>query len=219
MSADPEQLVFRNGEIFYSKDPNLRMSFKDAVRWGTFQLGQILSGRGSYAAGDEKIDFRTGHGNLAPAYNPSACVVEVEVDPDTGQVSVVGFWGADDSGTPLNPLGVKGQVLGATVMSIGHALYENLIRVEGKVLNASFRDYKMPLVTDLPRLADFQHSNVITWEPEGPFGAKEAGQGAGTGVLAALANAIHNATGVRTTRLPITPESILFGIKRARSAR
>ena len=216
MGADPEQLVFRKGEIYYAKDPSLRMSFKDAVRWGTFQLGQIISGRGSYAAGDEKIDFRTGYGNLAPAYNPSACVVEVEVDPDTGQVTVVGFWGADDSGTPLNPLGVKGQVLGATVMSIGHALYENLIRVDGRVMNASFRDYKMPLVTDLPRLADFQHSNVITWEPEGPFGAKEAGQGAGTGVLAALANAIHNATGVRSLRLPVTPESILFGMKPAK---
>jgi len=71
----------------------------------------------------------------------------------------------------------------------------------------------MPQATDLPKLADFQHANVITWEPEGPFGAKEAGQGAGTGVIAALANAIYDATGVRLTRLPMTPESILFGLK------
>jgi CO/xanthine dehydrogenase Mo-binding subunit len=174
----------------------------------------VVSGRGTYAARDEKIDFQTGQGNLSPAYNPSACAVEVEVDPETGRVTVVGFWGADDSGTPLNLLGVKGQVLGATVMSIGHALYENLIRVDGQVMNPSFRDYKMPLATDLPKLADFQHSNVITWEPEGPFGAKEAGQGAGTGVLAALANAVYDATGVRLNRLPMTPENILFGIKR-----
>ena len=66
----------------------------------------------------------------------------------------------------------------------------------------------MPLATDLPKLADFQHSNVITYEPEGPFGAKEAGQGAGTSVLAALANAIYDATGVRLTSLPMTPEHI-----------
>jgi CO/xanthine dehydrogenase Mo-binding subunit len=72
----------------------------------------------------------------------------------------------------------------------------------------------MPLATDLPRLADFQHSNVVTWEPEGPFGAKESGQGAGTGVLAALANAVYDATGVRLTRLPMTPERILAGIKK-----
>jgi len=116
----------------------------------------------------------------------------------------------------MNPLGVKGQVLGATVMSIGHALYENLIRVDGQVMNPSFRDYKMPLATDLPKLENFQHTSVITWEPEGPFGAKESGQGAGTGVLAALANAIYDATGVRLTRLPMTPENILSGLKRVR---
>ena len=102
-------------------------------------------------------------------------------------------------------------------MSIGHALFENLIRVDGKVMNPSFRDYKMPLTTDLPKLADFQHSNVITWEPEGPFGAKEAGQGAGTGVIAALANAVYDATGVRLTRLPMTPDRILFALKQKRS--
>jgi len=214
MDADPGSLVFRKGEIFNPKDGRQRIAFKDAVRWGTFQLGEIISGRGSYAAVDEKVNFNTGYGNLAPAYNPSACVVEVEVDPDTGQVKVVGFWGADDSGFPLNPLTVKGQVLGASVMSIGHALFENLIRIDGQVMNASFRDYKMPLITDLPKLADFQHSNVITWEPEGPFGAKEAGQGAGTGVLAALANAIYDATGVRPMRLPITPESLLAGLQK-----
>ncbi len=178
-----------------------------------------MTGRGTYAAGDEKIDFRTGYGNLSPAYNPTACAVEVEVDPETGQVTLLGLWGADDSGTPLNPLAVRGQVIGATVMSIGHALYENVMRTDGKVMNPSFRDYKMPLATDIPPLAMFEHSNVITWDPEGPFGAKEAGQGAGTGVIAAIANAIHDATGVRLHRLPLTPESILNGMRELEAAR
>jgi 4-hydroxybenzoyl-CoA reductase subunit alpha len=71
----------------------------------------------------------------------------------------------------------------------------------------------MPLTTDIPKLADFQHSNVITWEPEGPFGAKEAGQGAGTGVIAALANAIYDATGVRMKSLPMSPDRIFFALK------
>jgi 4-hydroxybenzoyl-CoA reductase subunit alpha len=71
----------------------------------------------------------------------------------------------------------------------------------------------MPLTTDIPKLADFQHNNVITFEPEGPFGAKEAGQGAGTGVIAALANAIYDATGVRLTSLPMSPDRILFGLR------
>jgi 4-hydroxybenzoyl-CoA reductase subunit alpha len=80
-------------------------------------------------------------------------------------------------------------------------------------MNPSFRDYKMPLTTDIPKLADFQHSNVITWEPEGPFGAKEAGQGAGTGVIAALANAVHDATGVRMKSIPMSPDRIFFALK------
>ena len=213
MKVNPEDLVFRNREIINRHDDRQRISLKEAVRWGAFQTGQMVISHATYAAGDEKIDFRTGHGNLSPAYNPSACAVEVEVDPETGQVKIVGFWGADDSGFPLNPLGVKGQVIGATVMSFGHALYETLVRIDGRVMNPSFRDYKMPLTTDIPKLADFQHSNVVTWEPEGPFGAKEAGQGAGTGVIAALANAIYDATGVRMSNLPMSPDRIRLAIK------
>jgi 4-hydroxybenzoyl-CoA reductase subunit alpha len=213
LGANPDDLVFRNREIVNRHDDRQRISLKEAVRWGAFQTGRLIISHGTYAAGDEKIDFRTGHGNLSPAYNPSACAVEVEVDPDTGQVKITGFWGADDSGFPINPLAVKGQVIGATVMSFGHALYETLIRIDGKVMNPSFRDYKMPLMTDMPKLADFQHNNVITYEPEGPFGAKEAGQGAGTGVIAALANAIYDATGVRLTSLPMSPDRILFGLR------
>jgi CO/xanthine dehydrogenase Mo-binding subunit len=213
LGADPDDLVFRNREIVNRHDDRQRISLKEAVRWGAFQTGRLIISHGTYAAGDEKIDFRTGHGNLSPAYNPSACAVEVEVDPDTGQVKIVGFWGADDSGFPINPMGVKGQVIGATVMSFGHALFETLIRIDGKVMNPSFRDYKMPLMTDIPRLANFRHDNVITFEPEGPFGAKEAGQGAGTGVIAALANAISDATGVRLNCLPMSPDRILFALR------
>jgi 4-hydroxybenzoyl-CoA reductase subunit alpha len=213
MKVNPDDLLFRRREIINRLDDRQRMSLKEAVRLGAFQTGQLVISHGTYAAGDEKIDFRTGHGNLSPAYNPSACAVEVEVDPETGQVKVVGFWGADDSGFPLNPLAVKGQVIGATVMSFGPALYETLVRIDGRVMNPSFRDYKMPLTTDIPKLANFQHSNVVTWEAEGPFGAKEAGQGAGTGVIAALANAIYDATGVRMKSLPMSPDRIFFALK------
>ena len=101
-------------------------------------------------------------------------------------------------------------------MGIGQALYENLIRIEGKVMNPSFRDYKMPLTEDVPRLANVGHVNVITRDPSGPFGAKEAGEGAAAGVIAAVANAVYQATGVRFKSLPISPDKILFGLKEAR---
>jgi len=108
---------------------------------------------------------------------------------------------------------VKGQVLGATVMGIGQALYENLIRVDGKVMNPSFRDYKMPLTEDMPKLANVGHVNIITNDPSGPFGAKEAGEGAAAGVISAVANAVYNATGVRFRSLPFSPDKILFALK------
>jgi len=209
LGVDPNELVFRNRRVYIGKDREHGLALKELVRWAEFHLGRMITGRGAYAAGEELIDFRTGFGNISPAYTPSACVVEVEVDPETGQVAVTGIWGADDSGFPLNPLAVKGQVLGATVMCIGQALYENLIRVDGKVMNPSFRDYKMPLAVDLPKLANVEHIDVITNDPAGPFGAKEAGEGAGTGVIAAIANAIYNATGVRLNSLPMTPDRIL----------
>jgi len=215
LGVDPKDFLFKGREVINRRNEKQRAKLKDIVRWGSFQLGKVVTGRGAYTPAEEKIDFQTGHGNLSPAYNPTACAIEVEIDPETGFVDIVGVWGADDSGTPLNPLAVKGQVIGATVMSIGQALYENLIRIDGRVMNPSLRDYKLPLATDMPKLANFRHSNVITWEPEGPFGAKEAGQGAGTGVIAALASAIYDATGLRPTRLPMSPESILFGLKAA----
>jgi CO/xanthine dehydrogenase Mo-binding subunit len=213
LGVDANELVFRHRQVFTRANLQHGVPLKELVRWAEFHLGKMITGRGAYAAGEELIDFRTGFGNISPAYTPSACVVEVEVDPDTGHVAVTGIWGADDSGFPLNPLAVKGQVLGATVMCIGQALYENLIRVEGKVMNPSFRDYKMPLATDLPKLANVEHMDVITRDPAGPFGAKEAGEGAGTGVIAAVANAIYNATGVRMKSLPMTPNRILLGLK------
>lgn len=99
-------------------------------------------------------------------------------------------------------------------MCIGQALYENLIRIDGRVMNPSFRDYKMPLATDVPKLEHVAHINVITNDPSGPFGAKEAGEGAATAAIAAVANAVHNATGLRMKSLPISADRILLGLRR-----
>jgi 4-hydroxybenzoyl-CoA reductase subunit alpha len=204
-----DELVFRKRQIFPKNDPQRALKLRDVVRLVEFNTGRVVTGRGSYSTDEKLIDFRTGEGNLSPAYTSSACVVEVKVDPETGHVTIVGVWGSHDCGFPINPLGVKGQVLGATVMCIGQALYENLQRLQGKVLNPSFRDYKMPLATDMPLLENVAHVNIITNEPSGPFGAKESGEGSGASVIAAVANALYDATGVRFKRVPITPDKIL----------
>jgi len=219
LEVRPDDLVFRDRRVYVRGYPQRGLSVAELVRLAQYRLGRVIMGKGHYTSGDELIDFRTGYGNMSPAYTPSACVVEVEVDPETGQVTVTGIWGAHDCGFPLNPMLVKGQILGATAMCIGQALYENLIRTQGRVRNPSFRDYKMPLVVDMPRLANVEHINVITRDPSGPFGAKEAGEGAGTGVLAAVANAVYHATGVRVKSLPISPDKLLFGLKELQGKR
>ena len=213
LKVDVGELVFREHRVYSRVDPKRGLGFAELARLAQYKSGRIVMGKGSYASGEQLIDFRTGYGNMSPAYTPSACVVEVEVDPETGQVTVTGIWGAHDCGFPLNPLLVKGQVLGATVMCIGQALYENLIRIDGRVMNPSFRDYKMPLATDVPKLEHVAHINVITNDPSGPFGAKEAGEGAATAAIAAVANAVHNATGLRMKSLPISPDRILLGLR------
>lgn len=213
LGADVNEIVFRDRQVYVRNDVQRRLGFEELVRIAQHRQGRVVMGKGSYTSGEALIDFRTGHGNMSPAYTPSACVVEVEVDPQTGQVTVTGLWGAHDCGFPLNPMLVNGQVLGATVMGIGQALYENLIRIDGKVMNPSFRDYKMPLTEDMPKLANVGHVNVITNDPSGPFGAKEAGEGAAAGVIAALANALYDATGVRFSSLPFSPDKILFALK------
>jgi 4-hydroxybenzoyl-CoA reductase subunit alpha len=218
LGVDCRELVFHRRRVYCKNDPRLGLGFAELARSAQYRSGRIVMGKGSYASGEQLIDFRTGYGNLSPAYTPSACVVEVEVDPETGRVTVTGIWGAHDCGFPLNPLLVKGQVLGATVMCVGQALYENLIRVDGRVVNPSFRDYKMPLATDVPKLDQVTHINVITNDPSGPFGAKEAGEGAATAAIAAVANAVHNATGLRMKSLPISPDQILLGLRQLRSA-
>jgi CO/xanthine dehydrogenase Mo-binding subunit len=108
---------------------------------------------------------------------------------------------------------VAGQAMGAFTMSMGQALYENLVRIKGQVMNPGFRDYKIPLILDLPKVDQVKLFDIITQDSHGPFGAKEAGQGPGDGVIAALANAIANATGARINSLPISPDKILQALQ------
>jgi len=126
---------------------------------------------------------------------------------ETGKVSPVQVTTAHDCGQVINKQGVEGQLEGAFVMGQGYVLSENLVTDEGMVLNPSFVDYKLMRAPDV---ADsFTSLLVETYEPEGPFGAKEAGEGLTNPSAGCIANAIYDAVGVRIYDLPITPEKIL----------
>ena len=150
------------------------------------------------------------YGNIAPAYSFAAQAVEVEVDTETGRVTVLDSYVADDCGKALNPIAVHGQTNGATVQAIGWALYEQLHYENGRLANGNFADYTMATAEAVPLLrGGFVESN----DPNGPYGAKGASETAILPGAPAIANAVFDAVGVRITDLPITPEKVLAALR------
>jgi CO/xanthine dehydrogenase Mo-binding subunit len=152
-------------------------------------------------------------GNVSPCYAFGAHVAEVEVDLETGVVRVLRIAAAHDVGRVINRLGIEGQVEGGIAQGIGYCLMEDLKLDGGYVLNPNFTDYKLCTSTDIPELGV---SFVETHDPAGPFGAKGIGESPMIPVAAAIANAVYNATGVRMTELPLTPERVLRKLREAR---
>lgn len=133
---------------------------------------------------------------------------EVEVDPDTGQVTVTRLAVAGDAGRAINPRICRGQDEGSAVMGLGQALFETMrFDGQGNLLNGEPLRYRVPLAEDLPE--GFTALTLEQGHGPGPFGAKGMGEGAMLPVAAAIANAVHDATGARVTALPVTPERVL----------
>lgn len=150
-------------------------------------------------------------------FSYAAQVVEVGVDEDTGMVEVEKVWVAHDCGFAINPLAVEGQVQGSVWMGMGQALFEETRYEKGLPMHASLLEYRVPTIADSPPI---EVHIVESLDPNGPFGAKEAGEGSLSGFLPAVANAIADAIGVRFETLPITPDKILEALaKRQRAAR
>lgn len=144
-------------------------------------------------------------GDVSAAYAWATQVAEVEVDTRTGIVRLLKITGAHDVGRVLNRLGIEGQIEGGVVMGQGYALTENLVVEDGAIRNPAFRDYKLVTAPEMPEM---DISFIETMDGEGPQGAKGVGEAPAICVAAAVANAIENATGVRITSLPFTPERV-----------
>jgi xanthine dehydrogenase molybdenum-binding subunit len=145
-------------------------------------------------------------GDVSAAYAFGTQVAEVEVDTETGLVRVIKVTAAHDVGRVINALGIEGQIEGGLAMGIGYATTENLVVEEGRVRNPCFRDYKLVTAPEAPEI---DMSFIETRDPEGPAGAKGVGEAPAICIAAAIANALYNATGVRFTTLPLTPENVL----------
>jgi CO/xanthine dehydrogenase Mo-binding subunit len=206
LAVPAEALEARDRRIFLRDDPARGLAFDEAARLAEAADGTLVAA-GSYTPPRRAARFKGAGVGPTPAYSYSACVVELRVDEETGDVRVDHVWIAHDGGTAINPLLVEGQVEGSIYMGLGEALMEeSAFRPHGLHKIPSLLEYKSPTTLETPEITTIL---VETYDPEGPFGAKEAGQGPLLPVIPAIANAVYDAVGVRIDEVPITPEKIL----------
>lgn len=204
-----ESLVARDGWVVCEDDDNRRIPFVEAANLAEAKFG-TLSGTGSYRPPKRSGPFKGSGVGPSPSYSYSACVAAVSVDTGTGMVTVDKLWLAHDVGRSINPLLVIGQTEGSAYMGLGEALMEEQAFRKNMHKNPSLLDYKSPTTLEVP---DIQTFLVETIDPEGPYGAKEAGQGPLLPVPPAIANAVFDAVRVRIDEVPITPDKVLKALE------
>lgn len=206
LEVPPDDLEFANAAIRSTKLPECAMSFADAVRKAESKHG-TLGATGSYWPPKNPRDFKGSGVGPTPAYSFSTSIVELRCDSATGEIKIDKVWIAHDCGRAFNPLLVEGQTEGSVYMALGEALMEEQIfRKNGMHKIPSILEYKSPTTLETPEIETIL---VETDDPEGPYGAKEAGQGPLLPVVPAVATALYDAIGVRIHEVPITPDKIL----------
>jgi 4-hydroxybenzoyl-CoA reductase subunit alpha len=213
----PDHLEFSGGRIFLKNDPSKSLTFAEAVGFAEEKFG-TLGAVGSYKPPRAPGRFKGAGVGPSPAYSYSACVVEAEVDPKTGWITVPKIWIAHDIGRTINPVLARGQVEGSVYMGLSEALMEEQIfrRLPPKLSSALV--HKIPSLLEYKSLTSLDMPEVDTIlvedpDPNCPFGAKEVGQGPLLPVMPAVANAIYDAVGVRIDELPITADKVLRALK------
>jgi CO/xanthine dehydrogenase Mo-binding subunit len=195
---------------------DLSMPWKQAVfNYMSAHGGDEIVGVGSYYHRTSSAQYRGKPSNYAPSYVFSTGACHLTVDEETGVLDIDEFFFAHDCGQALNPAAVEGQLQGSIYSGLGYAVFEETKVKDGKTLNPSFRDYRMLTALDMPKITlkyDYPP------DPEGPFGAKECGEGTAAPIAPAIANAVHMATGLRITELPLDPEHIWKMLKEQKPA-
>jgi CO/xanthine dehydrogenase Mo-binding subunit len=180
-------------------------------RYG-MQAGNVL-GTASFVPGYTPPDANGLTDNATPFWMVGASGVEIEVDTETGRVRVARLINVADVGTPINPKIVDSQLSGAAIMQLGFTLSEKMeFDAEGQLRNASLAEYKIPGFLDVP--PSIVNEAVAAVQHSGPFGAKGVGETATFGVSPAIANAIHDAVGVRLTSLPLNAEAVYMAMQK-----
>jgi len=217
--VSPQEVEIKNKKVFVKTNPQISIPWERVVRMACYNApGMVIIGRGQSSRGVTRYrlaDFTKGVGDSGTNYSFTAYAQEVEVDLETGVVkctdnSVI----AHDCGFPLNPPAVDTQVVGGSYHpGVGAALYCEFKMDHGLTLNPNLVDYKLPRAYEAPMTKVI---HVITNDPFGPFGAKEASEGSTCTAPPAIINAIHAATGVWIKDLPAKPEKLFWAMKKKR---
>ncbi len=210
------RLVFADGHVFDAENPASGISFAEAVQMAEARFGTIGT-VGSYTPPVSHGKYKGAGVGPSPAYSYSAAVAEVQVDPETGIVNVERIWIAHDVGQSINPVLVLGQVEGSVYMGLGEALMEEMVyRGNRNVVHKfpSLLEYKSPTTLEM---CDVKTFLVEDPDASGPFGAKEVGQGPLLPIPPVIANAVHDAVGVRVDEVPITPDKVLAALRAEKS--
>src|SRR5438552_4397803 len=211
LEASPDDLEIKDKQIRVKGTPSKSVSLASVATAAHNVIGEVI-GRG-YFDNVAMVAEEKARGSSQP-FTTHACIVEVS--PDTGNVKILKYVAVHDIGFPIHRASVEGQIEGATAMSIGQALCEQVVfDNNGRTMNPSFVDYLMPPINMLPRIGT-THGGGYTGA--GPYGAKGAGEIACVPPMAAIANAIYNATGVRIRRLPLSPENVFRALREAGKA-
>jgi 4-hydroxybenzoyl-CoA reductase subunit alpha len=223
LGIPPGRLRFAGKRVFDSTAPENGVTFQEAVCLAEARFGTIGT-LGSYTPPKSPALYKGGGVGPSPTYSYTAAVVEVAVNPVTGWITVPTIWIAHDIGRALNPTLVRGQVEGSVYMGLGEALMEEqeFRRLPKKLSHAlvhkfpSILEYKSPTSLDMPEVFT---ELVEEPDPQGPFGAKEVGQGPLLPIMPAVANAVYDAVGVRIDEVPITPEKIMKALAEKKAGR
>ena len=213
LSEDHVHLV--DGRALMAHDTALSLGIQEAFALAEADFG-TLGATGGYRTKPRGGDYRGGTIGASPAYSCTAHVADVEVDVETGKIHVHKIWAAHDCGRALAPVLVEGQIEGSTYMGFSEVFFEHMLygqdapsagtgARDGLLVGPSLLDYRIPTSLDTPAIEAFI---VERPDPNGPYGAKEAGEGPLHSSIPAIANAIYDAVGVRLRELPFTPQKL-----------
>jgi 4-hydroxybenzoyl-CoA reductase alpha subunit len=207
-----ENISLAERRVFDVENPEVGVSFAEAIVLAESKFGTIGT-VGSYSPPRSPGKYKGAGVGPSPAYSYSAAVAEVDVDPETGIVVVERIWIAHDIGKSINPMLVMGQVEGSVYMGLGEILMEEMAyRGNRNVVHKfpSMLEYKSPTTMEM---CDVKTYLIEDPDPNGPYGAKEVGQGPLLPVPPAVANAVYDAVGVRIDEVPIAPEKVLKALR------